>query len=142
MNDDSPIIIYHTDDDKAKVLLYADNGSVWLNRNQPAKLFATSVPNISMHISNILKKRKLSEDSVIKYFLTTATDARLTFNDHPILQDKGCIRHAQIEAEVCAIYQQFDASRKHHAAELTDADNLHGLNQHLRTLKHQKEGNP
>ena len=48
---------------------------MWLNQQQMAELFATSKPNISMHISNILKERELYEDSVVKEFLTTAADA-------------------------------------------------------------------
>lgn len=72
----NPIIIYHTDDGKAKVSLYAKDGTVWLNQSQLAELFATSVPNINMHISNILKEKELSENSVIQYFLITASDGK------------------------------------------------------------------
>jgi len=39
-----------------------------------AELFATSKPNISMHIANILKERELDKNSVVKEFLTTAAD--------------------------------------------------------------------
>ena len=45
-----------------------------MNQSQLAELFDTSIPNISMHISNILKDRELVRDSVIKKYLTTATD--------------------------------------------------------------------
>lgn len=40
------------------------------------RTFATSKPNISMHISNILKERELYADSVVKDFLTTAADGK------------------------------------------------------------------
>nr|NJM02704.1 virulence RhuM family protein [Desulfobacula sp.] len=76
------IIIYNTADGKAAVSLYAKDGRVWMNQNQLAKLFDTSVPNISMHISNILKDKELDEKSVIKDYLTTAADGkdyRVTF---------------------------------------------------------------
>ncbi len=66
------IIIYNTKDGKASVSLYAKDGMVWMNQNQIAQLFDTSVPNISMHISNILKEKELSENSVVKNYLTTA----------------------------------------------------------------------
>jgi len=36
-----------------------------------AELFATSKPNISKHIANILKERELYKYSVVKEFLTT-----------------------------------------------------------------------
>lgn len=70
------IIIYKTSDGKASVALYAKDGNIWMNQNQLAELFATSVPNISMHISNILKDGELEQDSVIKDYLTTATDGK------------------------------------------------------------------
>ena len=67
--------IYPTKREKNSVALYARDGKMWLNQQQMAELFATSKPNISMHISNILKERELYEDSVVKEFLTTAADA-------------------------------------------------------------------
>ena len=60
------IIIYNTEDGKAKVVLYAKDGNIWMSQNQLAELFATSVPNISMHISNILKEGELQSDLVVK----------------------------------------------------------------------------
>ena len=73
---DSTIILYNTIDGKSQVSLYARDGSVWLNQNQLAELFGTSVPNISMHISNILNESELDVNSVIKKYLTTATDGK------------------------------------------------------------------
>jgi hypothetical protein len=70
------IIIYNTDDGKTSVTLMAKDGNVWLNQQMLAELFDTSVPNISMHISNILKDNELSIDPVIKDYLTTATDGK------------------------------------------------------------------
>ena len=72
----SNIIIYNTDDGKVKIILYAKDGNIWMNQNQMAELFATSIPNISMHISNILKEGELQQDSVIKKYLTTASDGK------------------------------------------------------------------
>tara|TARA_R110002051_G_scaffold35717_1_gene78269 strand:+ start:322 stop:1320 length:999 start_codon:yes stop_codon:yes gene_type:complete len=68
------IIIYNTTDGKASVSLYAKDGDVWMNQQQLAELFDTSVPNISMHITNILKDKELESNSVIKNYLTTAAD--------------------------------------------------------------------
>jgi hypothetical protein len=70
------IIIYNSSDGKASVALYAKDGTVWMNQKQIAELFATSVPNISMHISNILKEQELEEISVVKDYLTTAEDGK------------------------------------------------------------------
>ena len=65
----SDIIIYNTEDGKANVALFAKDGMVWMNQNQLAELFDTSIPNISMHISNLLKEGELELISVIKDYL-------------------------------------------------------------------------
>jgi hypothetical protein len=70
------IIIYTTQDGKASVALFARDGNVWMNQKQLAELFATSVPNISMHIKSVLKDRELNENSVIKDYLITASDGK------------------------------------------------------------------
>lgn len=75
-NQQSNVIIYNTDDGKAKVSLYAQDGDIWMSQAQMAELFATSIPNISTHISNILKENELFENSVVKYYLTTAQDGK------------------------------------------------------------------
>lgn len=74
--EENNIIIYNTNDGKAKVVLYAKDGNIWMNQNQLAELFDTSIPNISMHISNILKEGELRQNSVIKEYLTTASDGK------------------------------------------------------------------
>ena len=74
--DKKNIIIYNTVDGKASVSLYARDGMVWMNQSQIAELFDTSVPNISTHISNILKEKELEPNSVIKDYLTTAADGK------------------------------------------------------------------
>ncbi|SHM45415.1 Uncharacterized conserved protein [Cyclobacterium lianum] len=74
--DKGNIIIYHTADGKASLALYAKDGSVWMNQNQLAELFDTSKPNISMHISKILKENEVKEHSVVKHNLTTAADGK------------------------------------------------------------------
>ena len=92
MNDEQNIIIYRTADGRASVALYAKDGKIWLNQQQMAELFATSKPNISMHIANILKEKELNEILVVKEYLTTAADGNLhTFQEKDILLGKGCV---------------------------------------------------
>ena len=74
--DERNLIIYNTDDGRVKVALMAKDGQVWMNQNQLAELFDTSVPNINTHISNILSEGELHENSVIKYYLITAADGK------------------------------------------------------------------
>ena len=73
-NSSQNIIIYNTVDGKTSVSLLAKSGTVWMNQMQIAELFATSIPNISMHITNIFKENELDKNSVVKDYLTTAND--------------------------------------------------------------------
>lgn len=73
---DNEIIIYNTDDGKANVKLFSKDGVVWMNQQQIALLFDTSKQNISQHILNILQDKELDEKSVVKDYLTTASDGK------------------------------------------------------------------
>ncbi len=75
-DESSELLIYRTDDGAADVKLYSRDGVIWMNQQQMALLFDTSVPNISMHIANILQDKELDGNSVIKDYLTTATDGK------------------------------------------------------------------
>ena len=71
----SQIIIYQKNDESS-VILYAKDGDVWMNQEQIAQLFDTSKPNISMHMSNIFEELELSQESVVKNYLITASDGK------------------------------------------------------------------
>ncbi|MEO8001805.1 MAG: virulence RhuM family protein [Arenimonas sp.] len=68
------IVLYQTDDGLAKVQLRTVEGSVWLSQLEIAELFGTTVPNVNIHIRNVLNEQELSPDSVIKDSLITAAD--------------------------------------------------------------------
>lgn len=74
--DEQRIIIYNSDDGRSKVTLYAQDGSVWLNQSQLAELFDTSKQSISYHTTNILADKELDANSVVKDYLTTASDGK------------------------------------------------------------------
>ncbi|KAK3582445.1 hypothetical protein CHS0354_023991 [Potamilus streckersoni] len=74
--EENNIIIYNTVDGKVKVALYTKDGSVWMNQNQLAELFATSKQNIGQHIATILEDNELDAISVVKNYFTTATDGK------------------------------------------------------------------
>ncbi len=76
METNKEIIIYKTDDGKANVSLMAKDGNIWMNQNQIAELFDTSKQTISYHTINILEERELDKNSVIKDYLTTASDGK------------------------------------------------------------------
>ena len=70
------IIIYNTEDGKAKINLQLENGTVWLNQSEIAELFETTKQNISKHIKAIFDDKELEENSVVNYKLTTASDGK------------------------------------------------------------------
>ncbi len=76
MENNREIIIYRTDDGKANVSLMAKDGNIWMNQNQLAELFDTSKQTISYHVINILEERELDANSVVKDYLTTASDGK------------------------------------------------------------------
>ncbi|HEY6329571.1 MAG TPA: virulence RhuM family protein [Blastocatellia bacterium] len=72
----SQLLLYQTVDGATCLEVRLEDETVWLTQNQMAELFQTSVPNVSMHIRNIFAEGELQPDSVLKDFLTTATDGK------------------------------------------------------------------
>jgi len=70
------LILYRTDDGRTEVHLRAAEGTVWLTQAEMAQLFDTTKQNISLHARNIFAEQELSEESVVKHYLTTAADGK------------------------------------------------------------------
>ena len=68
------IILYNTEDGKAKIELHIENETVWLNQLELSELFQTSKQNISKHIRTILNDGELNEDSTVNYKLTVQNE--------------------------------------------------------------------
>ncbi len=65
------IIIYNTEDGKAKINLQYEDGTVWLSQLEIAELFQTTKQNVSKHIKAIFLEGELEEKVVVNYKLTT-----------------------------------------------------------------------
>ncbi len=154
------IIIYHTDDGKSSVVLYANDGQVWMNQKQMAELFATSPQNIGQHITNILNDNELQQNSVIKNNLTTASDGKryevtfysldmilavgfrvrskrgTQFQQKAILQGAGSITTAEMEKQVENIYADFDQRRRAFDALEADREDVIELRAIEEQVKH------
>lgn len=72
----SELIIYRTDDGLARVQFRAIDGSVWLNQQEIAELFATTKQNVSLHIKNILSEGELREEATVKESLTVQPEGK------------------------------------------------------------------
>ena len=75
-SDNSEIIIYQTGDGGTKIEVRMENETVWLTQSQMADLFQTTKQNVSLHINNAFKEGELEPNSVVKEYLTTATDGK------------------------------------------------------------------
>jgi len=75
-NQKSQIIIYKAENGQTKIDVRFENETVWLTQNSLAELFQTTKQNISQHIKNIFEEGELQPNSVVKDFLTTATDGK------------------------------------------------------------------
>lgn len=72
----SQILLYKTDDGHSRIEVRLENETVWLSQKLMAELFQTTKQNISLHTRNIFKEGELEEASVVKEYLTTASDGK------------------------------------------------------------------
>lgn len=72
----SDFILYTPQGGKPGVALYVRDGNVWLNQAQLAQVFGSTKQNIGQHIAAILEEGELDENSVVKYYFTTASDGK------------------------------------------------------------------
>ena len=68
------IILFENQGVKLEVNLKDE--TVWLNREQLAKLFDRDIKTIGKHINNALKEELAEDNSVVAKFATTATDGK------------------------------------------------------------------
>jgi hypothetical protein len=73
---DSEVILYQTEDGQSRLQVHFSGETAWLTQNQMAELFQTTKQNVSLHIKNIFAEKELSEETVVKEFLTTARDGK------------------------------------------------------------------
>lgn len=67
------LVLYPTEDG-ARFYLRAEGGSVWLTQAELAELFQTSVPNINVHIKNVLVEGELEAGATIKDHLMVRSE--------------------------------------------------------------------
>ena len=72
----SEFLLYQADEGHLKIQVRLEDDTVWLTQLQMADLFQTSKQNISLHIKNVFEENELKESSVVKEYLTTASDGK------------------------------------------------------------------
>ena len=76
MRDNAEIIIYKTDNENSILEVHVESETVWLTQAQMRELFEATKQNISLHINNTFREGELNRDSVVKEYLTTASDGK------------------------------------------------------------------
>jgi hypothetical protein len=72
----SELILYQTEDGKARINVRFEGETVWLSQKQLAELFQKDIRTINEHIRNIFEERELEANSVIRKFRITAADEK------------------------------------------------------------------
>ena len=72
----SELLLYQTEDGQTKIDVRLEEETVWLSQKQMVELFQTTKQNVSLHIRNIFNEGELDEISVVKDYLTTASDGK------------------------------------------------------------------
>ena len=70
------IVIYQSEDGQVKVDVLFENETVWLTIDQMCLLFGKGKSTISEHIKHIFAEGELQQDSVVRFFRTTASDGK------------------------------------------------------------------
>lgn len=76
VTDKNEIVVYQPEGGEFHIEVRVENETVWLTQAQMAELFHATKQNISLHIANIYKEGELDRDSVVKEYLTTASDGK------------------------------------------------------------------
>lgn len=65
----SDIVLYTTEDGRARILVRMEGGTVWLTQAQMADLFQTTPQNITLHIKCIYDEGEQAEEATCKEYL-------------------------------------------------------------------------
>jgi len=91
------IIIYQTEDGRAKIDVRLEDETVWLTQAQIAELFQTSKQNISLHISNAFKEGELDPSATVKEYLTVQNEGER--------EVARSVKHYNLEAIIAVGYR-------------------------------------
>jgi hypothetical protein len=72
----SEIILYQTEDNRARIEVRLENETVWLTQAQLSELFQRERSVITKHIRNIFQEGELAEEAVCANYARTAADGK------------------------------------------------------------------
>jgi hypothetical protein len=91
------LILYQTEDQRARIDVRLSNGTVWLTQAQMAELFQTTPQNITLHLKSIFAQGELSEEATCKYYLQVRREGERDVRRN--------LRHYNLEAIIAVGYR-------------------------------------
>ncbi len=70
------IVIYQSDEGKAAIDVILQDETVWVTQEQMVALFGKAKSTISEHLKHIFEEGELDQNSVVRFFRTTAADGK------------------------------------------------------------------
>jgi hypothetical protein len=70
------LLIYRSEDGRTKIDVLLETENLWLSQKQLTELFGKAKGTVSEHIKHIFEDGELDENSVVRYFRTTAADGK------------------------------------------------------------------
>lgn len=69
-------LIYQSEDGSTRIDVMLEAETLWLSQKQLTELFGKAKGTISEHIKHIFEDGELDENSVVRFFRTTAADGK------------------------------------------------------------------
>lgn len=69
-------LVYTSEDGHVHVEARLEDETLWMTQPQLAELFQTTVPNISMHVKNVLDEGELQPEATVQDFLTVRQEGK------------------------------------------------------------------
>ncbi len=76
MDEPQQFLIYQSEDGSTRIDVMLEAETLWLNQKQLTELFGKAKGTISEHIKHIFEDGELDENSVVRFFRTTAADGK------------------------------------------------------------------
>ena len=70
------IVIYQSEEGKATIDVILQDETVWVTQEQMVALFGKAKSTISEHLKHIFAEGELDQNSVVRFFRTTAADGK------------------------------------------------------------------
>ena len=70
------IVIYQSEEDKVSIDVILQDETVWVTQEQMVALFGKAKSTISEHLKHIFEEGELDQNSVVRFFRTTAADGK------------------------------------------------------------------